>query len=153
MTLKLHNTRSGQKEDFQSLKPGEVRMYVCGVTLYDDCHLGHARSALVFDVLRNTLQFAGYRVIFVKNFTDVDDKIINRATQEHTPWTEIVQRYLQAYRRDMGRLGVAAADLEPKATEHIPDIIGLIQTLLDKGHAYRLDGDVYFSVDSYPRYG
>jgi cysteinyl-tRNA synthetase len=153
MPLKLHNTRSGQKEAFQALKPGNVRMYVCGVTLYDDCHLGHARSALVFDMVRNYLQVSGYRVTFVKNFTDVDDKIINRAAQEGSTWTAIVDRYLQAYRRDMARLGVPPADIEPKATEHMPEILRLIQSLLEKGHAYRLDGDVYFSVDSYPQYG
>jgi cysteinyl-tRNA synthetase len=153
MTLKLHNTRSGWKEAFRPLAPGVARMYVCGVTLYDDCHLGHARSALVFDVIRNYLQFNGYRVTFVKNFTDVDDKIINRAAQEGTTWTDIVDRYLRAYRRDMERLGVPAADIEPKATEHIPDILRLIEVLLEKGHAYRLDGDVYYSVDSYPQYG
>jgi cysteinyl-tRNA synthetase len=153
MTLKLHNTRLGRKEVFNALVPGKVGMYVCGVTLYDDCHLGHARSALVFDVIRNYLQFSGYRVTFVKNFTDVDDKIINRAAQEGTTWTEIVDRYLRAYRRDMGRLGVPAADIEPKATEHILDIVDLIQALLEKEHAYRLDGDVYYAVESYPPYG
>jgi cysteinyl-tRNA synthetase len=153
MTLKLHNTRSGQKEVFNALVPDVVRMYVCGVTLYDDCHLGHARSALVFDVVRSYLQFSGYQVTFVKNFTDVDDKIINRAAQEHTTWTDIVDRYLHAYRRDMERLGVPPADIEPKATDHIPDIVRLIQVLLEKDHAYRLDGDVYYSVDSYPQYG
>ncbi|MEE9203409.1 MAG: class I tRNA ligase family protein, partial [Nitrospirales bacterium] len=99
--LTIYNTLAGRKEAFQPLVPGTVRMYVCGVTVYDESHLGHARSALVFDVIRNYLQFSGYAVTFVKNFTDVDDKILTRAAQEGVPWTEIVERYLCTYRRDM----------------------------------------------------
>ncbi|MCH6556879.1 MAG: cysteine--tRNA ligase [Nitrospirae bacterium] len=151
--LKLYNTMTGSKEAFQPLVPGTVRMYVCGVTVYDESHLGHARSALVFDVLRNYLQFSGYAVTFVKNFTDVDDKILTRAAQEGVPWTEIVERYLCTYRRDMARLGVAPADIEPKATEHMPEITTMIEALMAKGHAYRLDGDVYFEVRTDPAYG
>jgi cysteinyl-tRNA synthetase len=153
VALKIHNTMTGTKELFQALVPGSVRMYVCGVTVYDECHLGHARSALVFEVVRNYLRYRGDHVTFVKNFTDIDDKIINRAAQEGVPWTDIVDRYLKAYRRDMQRLGVKPADLEPRATEHIMDIISLIQRLLDRGHAYRLEGDIYYAVDSYPSYG
>jgi cysteinyl-tRNA synthetase len=151
--LKLYNTLTGQKDSFEPLEPGTVRMYVCGVTVYDECHIGHARSALVFDVIRNYLQFSGYAVTFVKIFTDVDDKIINRASQEGCSWLEVVDRYLQAYERDMGRLGIRPADIEPKATEHIPDIIQLIDRLLAKGYAYRLNGDVYYQVEAYPAYG
>ncbi|MDA2911432.1 cysteine--tRNA ligase [Nitrospiraceae bacterium AH_259_D15_M11_P09] len=151
--LKLYNTMTGSKEAFQPLVPGTVRMYVCGVTVYDESHLGHARSALVFDVLRNYLQFSGYAVTFVKNFTDVDDKILTRAAQEGVPWTEIVERYLCTYRRDMARLGVAPADIEPKATEHMPEITTMIEALMAKGHAYRLNGDVYFEVGTDPAYG
>jgi cysteinyl-tRNA synthetase len=128
-------------------------MYVCGVTVYDYCHIGHARSALVFDVIRNYFQFRGYAVTFVKNFTDVDDKIINRAAREGVDWTEIVARYLRAYAEDMGRLGVKPADIEPRATEHIGDIIALIARLIAKGHAYQLDRDVYYQVETYPAYG
>lgn len=128
-------------------------MYVCGVTVYDECHIGHARSALIFEVIRNYLRHRGYAVTFAKNFTDVDDKIIKRAEQEHVASTEIVERYLQAYRRDMGRLGISPADIEPRATEHIADIIQLIETLVIKGHAYRLNGDVYYEVGTYPAYG
>lgn len=128
-------------------------MYVCGVTVYDECHIGHARSALVFEVIRNYLRHRGYAVTFAKNFTDVDDKIINRAAQEHVTSTDIVERYLQAYRRDMGRLGISPADIEPRATEHMVDIIQLIETLVAKGHAYRLNGDVYYEVKTYPAYG
>jgi len=151
--LKIYNTLTGQKETFEPLVPKTVRMYVCGVTVYDESHLGHARSALAFDVIRNYFRFSGYAVTFVKNFTDVDDKIIARAAKEDLSWQQIVDRYLHAYERDMARLGIAPADIEPKATEHIPDIIRLIQTLVGKGHAYRLNGDVYFEVGTYPPYG
>jgi len=126
---------------------------VCGVTVYDYSHLGHARSALVFDVIRNYLRFSGYAVKYVRNFTDIDDKIINRASEEGKTSAEIAEKYFLAYQDDMKRLGVAPADVEPKATEHIPDIITMIQTLIAKGHAYRLNGDVYYEVKTYPAYG
>ncbi len=151
--LKLYNTLAGRKEPFEPLTPNRVSMYACGVTVYDECHLGHARSALVFHVLRNYLRFSGYEVKYARNFTDVDDKIINRAAQEGISWQEIVDRYLRAYRRDMGRLGIAPADVEPKATEHIADIISMIRTLIEKGHAYQVGEDVYYQVDTYPQYG
>ena len=151
--LKIYNTLSGQKEVFKPLKPKRVRMYACGVTVYDYSHLGHARSALVFDVIRNYLQFSGYAVKYVRNFTDVDDKIIKRASEEGKTSAEIAEKYLLAYQEDMKRLGVAPADVEPKATEHIPDIIRLIKTLIKKGHAYRLNGDIYYEVKTYPAYG
>ncbi|MFQ5991046.1 MAG: cysteine--tRNA ligase [Nitrospiraceae bacterium] len=151
--LKIYNTMTGAKEPFTPLVPGTVRMYVCGITVYDEAHLGHARSALVYDIIRRYLGFSGYAVTFVKNFTDVDDKILARATQENIPWTEIVTRYLHTYRRDMARLGIAPADVEPKATEHFPEIIQLIQKLVDGRHAYRIDGDVYFETGTDPGYG
>jgi cysteinyl-tRNA synthetase len=151
--LKIHNTLTGRKEPFEPLVSGKVRMYVCGVTVYDECHIGHARSALVFEVIRNYLRHSGYAVTFAKNFTDVDDKIINRAAQERVAWTDIVDRYLQAYKRDMARLGISSADIEPRATEHMTDIIRLIEVLVAKGHAYRLNGDVYYEVGTYPAYG
>ena len=151
--LKVFNTLTGRKDPFESLVPGQVRMYVCGVTVYDYSHLGHARSALVFDVIRNYLRFSGYAVKYVRNFTDIDDKIINRASEEGKTSAEIAEKYFLAYQDDMKRLGVAPADVEPKATEHIPDIITMIQTLIAKGHAYRLNGDVYYEVKTYPAYG
>jgi cysteinyl-tRNA synthetase len=151
--LKIYNTLSGQKEVFEPLKPKRVKMYACGVTVYDYSHLGHARSALAFDVIRKYLQHSGYAVKYVRNFTDVDDKIINRASEEGKTSAEIAEKYLLAYQEDMRRLGVTPADVEPKATEHIPDIIRLIQTLIEKGHAYRLNGDVYYEVKTYPAYG
>jgi cysteinyl-tRNA synthetase len=151
--LKVFNTLTGQKEIFEPLKPKRVGMYACGVTVYDYSHIGHARSALVFDVIRNYLRFSGYAVKYVRNFTDVDDKIINRASEEGKTWKEIAKKYLLAYKDDMKRLGVVEADVEPKATEHIPGIIRLIRTLIEKGHAYRLNGDVYYEVKTYPAYG
>src|SRR6185295_4353103 len=151
--LKLHNTLTGRKEIFKPQVPNHVGMYACGVTVYDECHLGHARSALAFEVLRNYMGFIGYTVRFVRNFTDVDDKIINRAAQEGVPWQAIVERYLQAYRRDMGRLRIEPADVEPKATEHINDIISMIGSLIASGHAYRVNGDVYYEVETFPAYG
>src|SRR5881296_361276 len=151
--LKIFNTLTGRKDPFEPLAPGQVRMYVCGVTVYDYSHLRHARSALVFDVIRNYLRFSGYTVKYVRNFTDIDDKIINRASEEGKTPAEIAEKYFLAYQDDMKRLGVAPADVEPKATEHIPDMITMIQTLIAKGHAYRLNGDVYYEVKTYPAYG
>ena len=128
-------------------------MYVCGVTVYDYCHLGHARSALVFDVLRRYLEHEGHRVTFVKNFTDVDDKIINRAREQGVPWQDVTTKYIAAYHEDMKRLGVREATIEPKATEHMSEIIRLVEALVDKGMAYVVDGDVYFAVEKFSGYG
>ena len=151
--LKVYNTLSGKKEAFEPLVPGTVRMYVCGVTVYDECHLGHARSALVFDVVRRYLEHSGFSVTFVKNFTDVDDKIIKRANELGKPWQEITATYIDAYSRDMGRLGIKPATVEPKATEHMAEIVGLVRALIQKGMAYQVNGDVYFQVDRYGAYG
>ena len=151
--LKVFNTLTGRKDPYEPLAPGQVRMYVCGVTVYDYSHLGHARSALVFDVIRRYLEYRSFDVTFVKNFTDVDDKIINRANQLGIPWQEVTTKYIDAYYHDMERLGVRTATVEPKATEHMEEIIRLIRTLLEKGVAYRVNGDVYFEVQKYPAYG
>ncbi len=151
--LKVYNTLTGRKEEFTPLVPGKVRMYVCGVTVYDYCHLGHARSALVFDVIRRYLAYSGYTVEFVKNFTDVDDKIIKRANEQGVSCEAITAKFIEAYYEDMDRLGIGRAWREPKATEHIADIVALIERLVAKGHAYVLDGDVYYAVKSYPAYG
>ena len=151
--LTIYNTLTGKKEAFQSLVPKTVRMYVCGVTVYDYCHIGHARSALVFDVIRRYLEFSGYQVEFVKNFTDVDDKIIKRANEQGVSCDTITAKYIQAYYEDMGKLGIRQASIEPKATEHIADIIRLTETLVKKGLAYQVDGDVYFEVTKYSGYG
>lgn len=151
--LRVYNTLSGSKDLFEPMVPGKVRMYVCGVTVYDYCHIGHARSALVFDVLRRYLEYSGFAVEFAKNFTDVDDKIIKRANEQGVSCERVTTTYIQAYYEDMEKLGVRRATLEPRATEHIADIVALVDTLLGKGMAYRVEGDVYFQVDRYPVYG
>jgi cysteinyl-tRNA synthetase len=151
--LTLYNTLTGKQEVFRPIEPNHVRMYVCGVTVYDYCHIGHARSALIFDVLRRYLEYSGYEVTFVKNFTDVDDKIIKRANEQGVSWQSITKKYIDAYHQDMEKLGVKPASKEPKATEHIQDIIDMTQTLITKGFAYRVDGDVYFQVGTYADYG
>jgi len=151
--LTLYNTLSGKQEEFKPLTPKQVRMYVCGVTVYDYCHIGHARSALVFDVLRRYLEYSGFEVTFVKNFTDVDDKIIKRANEQHVSYEVLTSRYIDAYYEDMGKLGIKSASIEPKATEHMTQIIGLTDRLVKKGLAYTIDGDVYFQVEKYRDYG
>jgi cysteinyl-tRNA synthetase len=151
--LSIYNTLTGKKEPFQSLQPKIVRMYVCGVTVYDYCHIGHARSALVFDVIRRYLEFSGYQVAFVKNFTDVDDKIIKRANERNVSCDTITAEFIEAYYQDMGKLGIRRATNEPKATEHMAEIIELVGTLIQKGLAYQVAGDVYFQVEKYQPYG
>jgi len=142
-----------RKVDFVPLTPGAVRMYVCGVTPYDLCHVGHARAAIAFDVIRRYLAFRGYRVTFVRNYTDVDDKIIRRASEEGVSASALAERYIAAEREDMAALGVLRPDVAPKATEHIADMTALIERLLAGGFAYAVDGDVYFEVARFPDYG
>ena len=151
--LSIYNTLTGKKEPFHSLQPKTVRMYVCGVTVYDYCHIGHARSALVFDVIRRYLEFSGYQVVFVKNFTDVDDKIIKRANERGVSCDAITSEYIEAYSQDMGKLGIRQATHEPKATEHMAEIIELVSRLIQKNLAYEVAGDVYFQVEKYQAYG
>jgi cysteinyl-tRNA synthetase len=151
--LSIYNTLTGKKEPFQSLQPKTVRMYVCGVTVYDYCHIGHARSALVFDVIRRYLEFSDYQVEFVKNFTDVDDKIIKRANERGVSCDAVTAEFIEAYHQDMGKLGIRQATHEPKATEHMPEIIELVSRLIQKGLAYEVAGDVYFQVEKYQSYG
>ena len=151
--MKIYNTLSRRKEDFVPLTPGQVRMYVCGVTVYDFSHIGHARSAIVFDVIRRYLLFRGDRVTFVKNYTDVDDRIIRRANADSVPASEISERYIAADQADMASLGVLRADVEPKATEHIAQMVALIERQIAGGFAYVIDGDVYFEVRAFSPYG
>ncbi len=153
MSIVLYNTQTKKKDVFVPLIPGQVSMYVCGMTVYDDCHLGHARSALTFDMIRRYLEFAGYKVKYVRNFTDIDDKILNRAKQENVPWHEISERYIQNFYRDMGALGITKPSAEPRATEHMQDILHMVEGLIHKGVAYQLEGDVYFSVKKFAPYG
>jgi cysteinyl-tRNA synthetase len=127
-------------------------MYVCGVTVYDYCHIGHARAGIVFDMIYRYLLYSGYAVTYVRNYTDIDDKIINRANREGTDYRTVADRYIAAFDEDMERLGLKKPTVEPKATDHIADIIGIVQSLIDKGHAYEAGGDVYFAVESFPAY-
>ncbi len=153
MALKISNTLSGEKETFVPLINDEVRMYVCGVTVYDSSHVGHARSLLTFDVIYRYLQFLGYRVQFVRNFTDVDDKIINKANDEHVDCETITNRYIEEFYRDSEALGLLRPGVEPRATQHIAEIIDLIRRLESRNLAYRIDGDVYFPVERFAGYG
>jgi cysteinyl-tRNA synthetase len=153
MSIVLYNTKTKKKDALVPLIPGQVSMYVCGVTVYDDCHLGHARSALTFDMIRRYLEFSGYQVTYVRNFTDIDDKILNRAKQEDVPWNDISERYIQNFYRDMGPLGILKPSAEPRATEHMQDILNMVEGLVQKGMAYSIEGDVYFSVKKFSAYG
>ena len=153
MALRIYNTLTRKKEEFVPLVAGQIGIYVCGVTVYDLSHVGHARSALAFDMIRRYLTFRGYRVKFVRNFTDVDDKIIQRAQREGSTAQEVSERYVAAEREDMAALGVLAPDVYSKATDHIPPMIALIERLIGKGLAYPVDGDVYFEVRRFPAYG
>jgi len=152
MALRVYNTLSGEKEVFEPLVPGKAGMYVCGVTVYDYCHIGHARANVVFDIIYRYLAYAGFDVTYVRNYTDIDDKIINRANKEGVDYRVITERFMRAFDEDMERLGLAKPTVEPKATDHIDGIIAIIERLIAKGHAYESDGDVYYAVDTFPEY-
>ncbi|MGB8992600.1 MAG: cysteine--tRNA ligase [Desulfobaccales bacterium] len=151
--MQLYNTLSRRKESFKPLTPGKVGMYACGVTVYDDCHLGHARSSVAFEVLVRYLRRRGFQVTWVRNFTDIDDKIIRRAQELGLSWKEVAERYIASFQEDMAALGLPPAEIEPKATEHIPQIIDLIRRLEERGFAYAGGGDVFFRVRRFPGYG
>jgi len=153
MSLRFYNTLTKKKEEFKPVAKGKVGIYACGITAYDVCHVGHARSAIVFDIITRYFQYRGYHVTFVKNFTDVDDKIIVKANAEGKTIFEISTRYMAEHDEDMDALGVARPTIAPKATEHIKGMIELIRILLDKGLAYVVDGDVYYEVDNFQGYG
>ncbi len=153
MKIRIYNTLTRRKETFEPFEPPGVRMYVCGPTVYDSCHVGHARSVVVFDVIVRYLRSQGYEVVYVRNFTDVDDKIIRRANELGISADQVAERYIREFYEDMGALNVERATLEPRATEYIDDIIKVVQKLMDKNMAYAVDGDVYFSVESFPDYG
>jgi cysteinyl-tRNA synthetase len=151
--MHLYNTLSRQKEAFKPLTPGKVSLYACGVTVYDDCHLGHARSTVAFEVLVRHLRHHGFDVAWVRNYTDIDDKIIRRAQEMGLPWQEVAARYIASFQEDMANLGTPPAQIEPKATDHIPEIIDLIRRLQDRDFAYQGREDVYFRVGRFPGYG
>ena len=153
MTLKIYNTLTKRKEEFHPIRQGHIGIYVCGITAYDVCHIGHARSAVVFDVIARYFKFKGYNVLSVKNFTDVDDKIIARANSRRTSIYEISSQYIAEHNRDMDDLGIGRPSHTPRATEYINEMIALIEVLLEKGLAYVVDGDVYYAVEAFKAYG
>src|SRR5512142_713343 len=152
--IRIYNTLSRKKEDFQTLEPNLVKMYVCGVTVYSDAHVGHAMSALVFDIIRRYLEYRGYKVRHVMNYTDVDDKIINRANQLGEDPLKLAQRYIDEYNQNLRDLNVLPATANPRATQTMKEIQAMVQGLIDKGYAYAAEnGDVYFRVTKDPEYG
>lgn len=151
--MKIYNTLTRKKEEFVPIKEGEVSIYVCGPTVYNFFHIGNARPFVVFDTLRKYMEYRGYKVKFVQNFTDVDDKIINRAREEGITAPEVSEKYIAEYFKDAGALNVKPADVHPKVSEHMGDIIKFVKTLIEKGYAYEADGDVYFSTRKFDEYG
>lgn len=153
MGLRVTNSLTREKEPFETLEPGHVRMYVCGPTVYADAHIGHAMSAIVFDMIRRYLEYLGYRVTFAMNFTDVDDKIIQRAATLGMPPNELAEQLIDAWLDETAALNIKPATIYPRATQEIPTIIEMVRGLIAKGHAYVIDGDVYYRVVSFPEYG
>ena len=151
--LKIYNDLTQKKEEFIPLEKDKVKIYVCGPTVYDDCHIGHARSFIAFDVIRRYLTYLGYEVTYVLNFTDIDDKMINRANEEKISVFELADRYIKSYFEDVEKLNIKKADFHPKATEIIPEMIKIVEKLVEKKHAYVSDGDVYFDIESFENYG
>jgi len=151
--LKIYNTITREKEDFVPLNPPHVLYYNCGPTVYDYFHIGNARNFVVADTIRRYLEYRGFKVRFIQNLTDIDDKIIKKAKEEGITAKEVAEKYTAVYFEQTGKLGIRTADMHPKATENIPQMHALIKTLIEKGHAYVVDGDVYFSVRSFPSYG
>lgn len=153
MALKVYNTLTRQKETFETIEPGKVKIYVCGPTVYDNAHIGHAMSAIVFDIIRRYLEYRGYLVQFVMNYTDVDDKIIRRANERGVDPQGLAEHYIQEFRQNLDDLNILPATANPRATQEMPQIITMVQGLIDKGFAYEAGGDVYFRVQRAPEYG
>ena len=153
MSIRVYNTLHNRKEEFVPVEAGKVKMYVCGPTTYNYIHLGNARPIVAFDVIRRYFAYRGYDVTYIQNFTDVDDKIINRANEEQMDAKALADKYITAYFEDAGRLGVQPATVHPRVTEHMDDIIAMVQKLIDNGLAYEVDGDVYFEVRKFAPYG
>ena len=153
MTLRLYDTASRQTREFESIEPGRVSLYLCGATVQAPPHIGHVRSAVAFDVLSRWLAASGYRVSLCRNVTDIDDKILAVAAASGVPWFEIAERHQRMFTSAYGALGCLPPTVEPRATGHVPEMIVLMRRLIESGHAYAVDGDVYFSVQSFPAYG
>jgi cysteinyl-tRNA synthetase len=153
MAIEVYNTLGRKKQEFETLEEGRVKMYACGPTVYDDGHIGHARAAVIFDMVSQYLRFRGYDVTYVRNYTDVDDKIINRANEDGVDYREVAENYTRQYEEDVKRLGLTEPDEKPKVSEHIPEIIEMVGALVDKGLAYEAAGSVYFEVEKFPGYG
>ena len=154
MTIKFYNSLTNQKEDFVPIREGEVGMYVCGMTVYDNCHLGHARAMMAFDILARYLRYQNYKVNFIRNITDIDDKIIERANENKETIDALTDRTIASMQKDFSKLGLEIPTNEPRATDHIEGMIAMISTLIDKGHAYHSEGgDVFFAVRTFPEYG
>ena len=151
--MRLYNTMTMKKEDFEPLEPGKVKLYACGPTVYNYFHVGNARPLIMFDVLRRYFEYRGYEVTYVQNFTDIDDKIINRANEEGVTCDEITEKYIEEYWVDANGLGVRKATIHPKATENVGEIIKIISTLIEKGFAYQSENDVYYRTSAFPEYG
>ncbi len=153
MPIQTYNTLNRKKEPLVPLTDNHIKLYVCGITSYDFCHIGHARSALAFDMIVRYLRHRGYTVTYIRNFTDIDDKIINRAAEQGVSAAALAQRFIDEFYVDMDKLGVERPTLEPRATEHIQEMIDLISELIAKGLAYQAGTDVYYSVNGFPEYG
>ncbi|MGA2775684.1 MAG: cysteine--tRNA ligase [Candidatus Omnitrophota bacterium] len=153
MPIYIYNSLTRKKEEFLPIKPPEVNIYTCGVTVYDESHIGHGRSLYIFDIIRRYLAYRDFKVRFIRNITDIDDKIINRANELKIDWQGLVRKYIDSYYADLKVLGVEKGDAEPRATENIPEMIKYIQGLIEKGFAYEAGGDVYFNVRKFPAYG
>ena len=153
MSVRVYNSLTRKKEPFEPLHPPQVNMYTCGVTVYDECHIGHARSLYIFDVMRRYLTYRGYQITLVRNITDIDDKIINRAKELKISWSELTEKCVKSYYRDLDSLRISKADYEPRATENIPEMIKHIEGLIAKGYAYTTETGVYFRVRDFKDYG
>jgi len=152
--LQIYDSMTGSKREFKSIEPGKIRMYVCGITVYDYCHIGHARVMVGFDVITRYLRNRGYDVTYVRNITDVDDKILQRASEEGIPFPEFTQKFIDAMHEDEDALSVLRPDQEPRATEHMDEITGMIGTLMEKGFAYQADNkDIYYEISKFEGYG
>lgn len=153
MSIRIYNSLTGKKEIFEPVKAPKVNIYTCGVTVYDQCHIGHARSLYIFDLIRRYLEYQGFKVKFVRNITDIDDKIINRANELKKGWRELTKEFIKSYYEDLKDLGIKKGDFEPRAAENIKEMIAYVKELIDKGYAYESQGDVYFDVRKFSGYG